>query len=323
MSRLPTVSEKLFERVAWAALGVLTLIVFTGAAVRLTGSGLGCPDWPRCQGGRLTPELDTHGLIEFGNRVLTGVVGLPCLAAFVFALRRCPYRRDLTRIAAILPLGVLGQAVIGGMSVWYGLAPGWVMAHYSLSMVLLIAAVALVWRAHYPPGSRLRSSDRRSVWAVRLLAPLGFVAIVAGTIATAAGPHAGGSGTGDEVVRLDWHGLETLDWAIKGHARIAALLGVAVLGVWWLVRRRQGDPQTIRALAVTAGLVGAQGVVGTAQFLLELPAEIVWVHVVLASLTWIAIVWAVAAAGRLATPTAVPSAAAAEPDAAAELSAAR
>jgi cytochrome c oxidase assembly protein subunit 15 len=114
MARLPTVSARTYERVAWAALAVLTLIVFTGAAVRLTGSGLGCPDWPKCQGGRLTPELDTHGLIEFGNRVLTGVVGLPCIAAFLLAFRRRPYRRDLTRIAAILPLGVLGRPSSAG-----------------------------------------------------------------------------------------------------------------------------------------------------------------------------------------------------------------
>lgn len=317
MSRLPTVSEKPYERVAWAALAVLALIVFTGAAVRLTGSGLGCPDWPKCQGNALTPELNVHGLIEFGNRVLTGVVGLPCLLAFLFAFRRRPYRRDLVRISAILPLGVLGQAVIGGMSVWYGLAPGWVMAHYSLSMVLLVAAVALVWRAHHLPGERPRSTDRRGVWAVRLLAPLGFVAIVAGTVATAAGPHAGGSGTGDDVVRLDWRGLETLDWAIKGHARIAALLGVAVVGVWWLVRRRGADPQTMRALTVTALLVAAQGVIGTAQYLLELPAEMVWAHVVLATLTWITIVWAVAAAGRLEAPTPAAPAAAEQRSAAA------
>jgi len=311
VSRLPTVSERTYARIAWAALAVLTLIVFTGAAVRLTGSGLGCPDWPKCQGGALTPELNTHGLIEFGNRVLTGVVGLPCLLAFVLAFRRRPYRRDLTRIAAVLPLGVLGQAVIGGMSVWYGLAPGWVMAHYSLSMLLLVAAVALVWRARHRPGERPRATDRRGVWAVRLLAPLGFVAIVAGTVATAAGPHAGGSGTGDEVDRLDWRGAETLDWAIKGHARIAALLGVAVLAVWWLGRRRGADPEVQRALKVTALLIAAQGVIGTAQYLLELPAEIVWVHVVLATVTWVTLLWAVAAAGRLA-PRQAPSATAAE-----------
>jgi cytochrome c oxidase assembly protein subunit 15 len=297
--RLPTVTPRAYERIAQAALAVLTLIVFTGAAVRLTGSGLGCPDWPKCHGG-LTPELDTHTFIEFGNRLLTGVVALPCVAAFFAAFRRRPYRRDLTRIAAILPLGVLGQAVLGGMTVWYGLAPGWVMAHHALSMLLLIAAVALVWRARHEPGERPRATDKRMVWAIRALVPLGGITIFAGTVATAAGPHAGGEGTGDAVVRLQWFGLDTLDWAIHQHARIAAVLGVAALGAWWFARRRGADASTRRALTVLCLLMAAQGVIGTTQYLLELPAEIVWVHVVLASMTWLSILWSVAAAGRLA-----------------------
>ena len=127
--------------VAVSALVVCTLIVFTGAAVRLTGSGLGCPDWPRCQGTRLTPELSTHAFIEFGNRLLTGVVGLPCLAAAILAWFRRPFRRDLALIALLLPLGVLCQAVLGGMTVWYGLKPGWVIGHFLLSMLLLVACV--------------------------------------------------------------------------------------------------------------------------------------------------------------------------------------
>jgi cytochrome c oxidase assembly protein subunit 15 len=319
--RLPTVSARTYERVAWRARR-LTLIVFTGAAVRLTGSGLGCPDWPKCQGGRLTPELDTHGLIEFGNRVLTGWSASPASRPSCSRSAAGPIAATSRGSRRSCPSASSGQAVIGGMSVWYGLAPGWVMAHYSLSMVLLIAAVALVWRAHFEPGTRPRSTDRRGVWAVRLLAPLGFVAIVAGTVATAAGPHAGGSGTGDEVVRLDWRGLETLDWAIKGHARIAALLGVAAVGVWWLVRRRGADPQTLRALTATCVLVAAQGVIGTAQYLLELPAEMVWVHVVLATLTWITIVWAVAAAGRLAPAAGAEPSASARPSAPKERTAA-
>lgn len=298
MRRLPTVTPRAYERIAQAALAVLTLIVFTGAAVRLTGSGLGCPDWPKCHGG-LTPQLDTHTVIEFGNRLLTGVVALPCFAAFLGAFRRRPYRRDLMLLGGLLPLGVLGQAVLGGMTVWYGLAPGWVMSHHGLSMLLLIAAVALVWRAQHEPGERPRSTDRRMVWAVRCLVPLGAVAIFAGTVATAAGPHAGGEGTGDEVVRLKWFGLDTLDWAIHQHARIAAVLGVAAVAVWWFARRRGADPVTQRALTVLCLLLAAQGVIGTSQYMLELPAELVWVHVALASLTWLSILWATAAAGRL------------------------
>src|SRR3954453_21906891 len=87
------VTPELYRRIAWAAPAVCTLIVFTGAAVRLTGSGLGCPEWPRCEGTRLTPELHTHGIIEFSNRVMTSVVAIPCLAAAVLAWFRRPFRR--------------------------------------------------------------------------------------------------------------------------------------------------------------------------------------------------------------------------------------
>ena len=300
MDRIPTLSPRAYERIAWAALAVLTLIVFTGAAVRLTGSGLGCPDWPRCDGSSLAPELQTHGLIEFGNRLLTFLVALPCVAAFFGAFRRRPYRRDLRRIAFLLPLGVLGQAVLGGLTVWYGLAPGWVMAHHGLSMLLLIAAVALVWRARHEPGTRPVATDRGATWAVRALLPLGAITIFAGTVATAAGPHTGGEGTGDVVPRLRWYGGETLDWAIKGHARIAAVFGLLAVGVWFLLRRRNADRVTRRSLTLVCLALAAQGVIGTVQYALELPAGIVWIHVALASLTWIALLWSVAAAGRLA-----------------------
>src|SRR5437763_10786522 len=111
--------------------------------------------------------------------------------AAVGALTRRPYRRDLARLAVLLPLGVIAQAVLGGFTVREHLAPGFVMGHFALSMLVLIAAVALAWRSAHEPGARPRSSDRVSVWSVRALAPLGALAIFAGTAATAAGPHAG------------------------------------------------------------------------------------------------------------------------------------
>src|SRR3954470_5370329 len=146
------VSPARYRQIAYAALAVCTLIVFTGAAVRLTGSGLGCPTWPRCEGTRLTPELKTHGIIEFSNRVMTSIVLIPCLLAVWGTWRRRPFRRDLLLIAVLLPVGVLGQAVMGGFTVLYGLAPGWVIGHFLLSMALLIACVALAWRAPSEPG---------------------------------------------------------------------------------------------------------------------------------------------------------------------------
>ena len=147
-----TLTPERYALVARVALWTLTLIVLTGAAVRVTGSGLGCPTWPKCTDESLYTELNTHGVIEFGNRLLTSVVGFACLAAFVGAFRRRPRRRDLVLLGALLPLGVLAQIVLGGFTVRYDLAPGFVMSHYLLSMLIIVAAVALDRRAHRPDG---------------------------------------------------------------------------------------------------------------------------------------------------------------------------
>lgn len=302
--RLPTVSPRRFEQLAWVALTFLTLIILTGVAVRVTGSGLGCPDWPRCyDDGPLYAATGTHSWIEFGNRLLTFAVGLAALAPLAAAFRRRPFRRDLVRLSALLPLGVVAQALLGGLTVRLHLAPVTVMAHHLLSITILVAAVALVWRARHEPGARprRRRSEARWVWSVRALVPLGALTIFAGTLATATGPHAGGSGTGDEVQRLSFFGAQTLDWAIHQHGRIATVLGLLAAGLWFYLRRRPeaGDRDQRRALTLLCALLLAQGVVGFTQYRLELPAELVWLHVALASLSWLAILWAVAAAGRL------------------------
>jgi cytochrome c oxidase assembly protein subunit 15 len=300
------ISPESYARVATIALFALALIVLTGAAVRLTGSGLGCPDWPKCYGKEIAP-LEAHAVIEYGNRLLSGLVGVAAFAAFGLALRRRPFRRDLALLSALLPLGVVAQAVLGGFTVREHLAPGFVMAHFCLSMLILVAAVALAWRARHPRGHRAPSADRRSVWAVRGLLPLGAITIFAGTAATAAGPHAGGM-SGQHINRLTIHGVRTLDWAIHQHARIALVFGLATLGVWWLLGRRGAEAGTRRSLAVVLGLLAAQGAIGGAQYLLHLPGELVWVHVGVASFAWLALLWAVAQAGRLApAPQAAPA----------------
>ena len=121
--------------------------------MRLTGSGLGCPDWPKCYGGTV-PPLDTHAVIEYGNRLLTGFVGLAVIAASLLAFFRRPYRWHLALFGALLPLGVIGQAILGALVVKHHLAPGLVMSHFILSMILLDAAFALAWCSRYEPGER-------------------------------------------------------------------------------------------------------------------------------------------------------------------------
>src|SRR3954454_9196035 len=207
--RLPTISPATYARVSLVALAALALIVLTGAAVRLTGSGLGCPDWPKCYGQAVAP-LETHAIIEYSNRLISGLVGLAAVAAGALAWRRRPFRRDLAAIGVLLPLGVVCQAVLGGFTVRNHLRPGFVMAHFALSMLVLVAAFALAWRARYEPGERPRTLERSTVWAVRALLPLGALTIFFGTAATAAGPHAGGAGTGDTIDRLEWRCADTV-----------------------------------------------------------------------------------------------------------------
>jgi cytochrome c oxidase assembly protein subunit 15 len=175
------------------------------------------------------------------------------------------------------------------------------MSHFLLSMVILIAALALAWRARHEPGSRPRSTDRALVWSVRALLPLAALTIFAGTAATAAGPHSGGL-VGQHVRRLTIKGPDTLQWAVHQHATIAAVFGVAVIAVWLLKRRRlRGIPlDPLEPLTVLGILLAAQGLIGTTQYELRLPSEMVWVHVALGTVTWIVALWAVAVEGRLA-----------------------
>jgi heme a synthase len=300
MRRRLTLTPRAYARLAMVALVALGVIVLTGAAVRLTGSGLGCPDWPKCFGSVVAP-LKTHAVIEYGNRLVSGIVGLIAVATFAASFMRTPRRRDLIWLSALLPLGIVAQAVLGGVTVTHKLAPGYVMAHFGLSMLVLVAAFALAWRARYEPHERPLSHDRLTTWLTRALLPLGAVAIFAGTAATAAGPHAGAAGTGERVGRLTFKGTGTLDWVIHQHAFVAALLGVLALATTILVwRRRDTDRQVRDAVTIVTALMAAQGLVGETQYTLKLPTEIVWVHVGLATATWIAILWAVAAAGRLA-----------------------
>jgi heme a synthase len=293
-----TLTPRQFEIVAMAALVALSLIVLTGAAVRLSGSGLGCPDWPRCYG-HAYPPLRTHALIEFSNRVVSGFVGLVTVAVAVIAWRRRPLRRDLAWLALLLPLGVAAQAVLGGYTVENKLAPGFVMAHFALSMVILVAAATLAWRARGDGAPSPRSNDRTAVWAVRSLAPLAAVVLFAGTAATASGPHSGGA-VGQSIKRLHFDGARTLNWTIHAHGAIAFIFGIAAVLVWVLLERRQADAELRRAVSFVCVLVAAQGVVGTVQYETHLPSELVWVHVVLATFTWLCVLWSVAAAGRLA-----------------------
>jgi cytochrome c oxidase assembly protein subunit 15 len=303
-----TVTPRQYLLLARIALVALTLIVLTGAAVRLTGSGLGCPTWPKCYG-NLYPPLNSHAVIEFANRVISVPVVIAAGVAWVGALRRRPYRRELTWLAGLLPLGVVAQAVLGGFTVKGALDYGWVMGHFALSMLIIVAAVVLVWRASYEPDRAEAAAERRPAEPAPIadrgllrgligLVLLGAVTIFAGTAATAAGPHAGGS-PGQKINRLSFDGRGTMDFVIHRHAEIAFFFSLCAVAAWFFARRREAPDRVRKPLTALCWLLALQGAVGLDQYETHLPTELVWVHVCLACAAWIAVLWAACEAGAL------------------------
>lgn len=285
MTRRPRVTPASFRRLAVGATTLLAAIVVTGAAVRLTSSGLGCPTWPRCTSTSLVAPPSYHALVEFINRVVSATVGVVVAALAVAALLRDPRRRDLTWLAWSLVAGFVGQAVIGGLSVVYGLAPGWVMAHFLLSMVLLWAALVLVHRAD-DAGRATQQPVRRELRALTLLlASTASVVLVLGTVTTGTGPHAG-----DSTKHVPRFGFP-LDRVTQLHADSALLLTGLVIATLFAVRLTDCSAVVRRRAAWVAAAVVVQVVIGYVQYFLNLPPGVVGLHVAGATALWCATVW--------------------------------
>ena len=276
------------------------VVISSGAAVRLTGSGLGCPDWPRCNGS-FVPELDTHAWIEYGNRLISAVAIIPVLGTLISVRKLVPFRQDLVRPAWLLFVGLLAQGLLGGITVKLDITWGAVMAHFLLAFVLLTLAVVIAWRARREPGPP-PEHPKPLVIASWALAVYGAVVVVLGTLATAAGPHAGGAGTGDVVERLDALGPETLRRLIHTHGHLATALGVCTILLFLYARRAGASRGLLRAIAASGLLMAVQGVAGLVQYHSDLPAEIVWFHASAAALLWIAFLAVALEAGRPARP---------------------
>lgn len=276
---------------AWANLVANIGIVVTGGAVRLTGSGLGCPTWPRCSDESYVPhgELGLHGAIEFGNRLLTFAVGAIAIAAFVAAWRSRDRRARL--LALLIGLYIPAQAVIGGITVLTDLNPWVVSFHFLSSMVIIGLCVMLL--DHLLAGPRVAAGPRTRglAWAVFAL---GWVVLYLGTVVTGSGPHSGdldSKRTGlDPQVMSHVHA-----WAV--YVLVAATVAVLV------VARRTGRPLLQSAAGALLALELAQGVVGFWQYFADLPELLVATHMLGAALTSAAITWVVLA-GRARTDVA-------------------
>ncbi len=271
-----TVSPSLSHRLNVVALALVTLIVVTGGAVRLTGSGLGCSDWPECSVGHLTPAVQFHGLIEFGNRLVTVVLTIAVAAAFLAAVFRRPRRRDLIWLSGGLVVGILAQAVLGGIVVYTKLNPYLVMVHFSATMVLLVNAVVLVHRStrDYGPGSGHLLIPRALLHLFYgVLVVLGFV-IAAGTAATGAGPL-GGESSGQVIAKRIPVSLRDL---AELHASLVMLLVGLTVGLVVGLHMADVPERVRRAGRVLLAVMVAQAAVGYTQYFTHLPAALVEVH---------------------------------------------
>jgi cytochrome c oxidase assembly protein subunit 15 len=256
-------------------------IVVTGGAVRLTASGLGCPRVPRCTDTSMvtTREMGVHGVIEFTNRQLTFVLTAAVVAALVAAWRAG--RRDLTRLGWVLFAGVAAQAVLGAVTVLTGLNPVTVMAHFLLSMVL-VAVAAYAHEVARGPRTATTLVVRREVRAgARLLAAVTALVLVLGTVVTGTGPH---SGDKNASHRLPFD----LEAVTQLHADLVFLLVGLSVGLLLAVRATGAPGAVVRRGGVLIGVVLGQGVVGYVQYATDLPVALVGVHVLGATLVWVA-----------------------------------
>jgi heme a synthase len=283
MSALPeSPPRRRLRRFALAAVITNIAIVFTGGLVRVTGSGLGCPTWPTCDGQNLVPRPggDHAGwqtAIEFGNRLLTFVVLAAAVAVFVQVRRTRPHTATVERLAWALPLGVLAQAVMGGITVLTGLSPLTVAAHFLLSMVLIAVAVAIHERVRVPTEDALPAASSGVRVATTALLVVAAVVLVLGTLVTGAGPHAGDAST----PRL---GLDIRFLAIAHADAVWALVGVtvALVAVTW----RSGSPRLRVAVRTLLAIELVQGTIGYVQYATGIPEPLVAAHILGAALMW-------------------------------------
>ncbi|NAZ80689.1 heme A synthase [Kineococcus sp. R8] len=255
------------------------LIVVTGGVVRLTGSGLGCPTWPQCVPGSYVPvvqqEQGFHKWIEFGNRTLTGLVGIIALACLVAVWRH--RRRDLLPYVGLVIFGILAQAVIGGITVHMELAPGYVMTHFLVSMLLVTASTILWRRGLETSGPRavvVRREVRGGAW---LAAALLYAVVVVGTVVTGSGPH---SGDADEPARF---GLDpqAVSWL---HADLVMAYVGLLIGLVVALRATSAPPAARHASVLLLVATLLQGVVGYTQYFTDLPWVLVAIHMGMACL---------------------------------------
>ncbi|PKW07060.1 cytochrome c oxidase assembly protein subunit 15 [Streptomyces sp. 1222.5] len=270
------------QRAALAALVMAVVIVVTGGAVRLTGSGLGCPTWPTCTDDSLTTtrEMGFHGVIEFGNRMLTYVLCAAVGWAIVAARSQKPWRRGLTRLGWAQFWVVMGNAVLGGIVVLVGLNPYTVAAHFLLSSAL-IAVATVMWQrtreGDEAPRPLVGKAVQQLVW---FLVAASVLLIAVGTVVTGAGPHAGDSSQVDRI-HIDWENVAKL------HAVLAWIVVTLTFALWFVLKAVDAPRGPLGRTRELFLILLAQGVIGYVQYFTHLPEVLVGLHMFGSCLVWI------------------------------------
>ena len=272
-----TLSPGRYRAITIAALIALCVIVVTGAAVRLTGSGLGCDDWPQCNSQRLVDVSSKHAAIEQVNRMFTGLVAIAVIAAVLGARTLERQRRDITYLSWGLVFGVLAQIVLGGITVLVDLHPVAVQGHFLLSMLLVGNAVLLVHRTGVDEDEPILRGAL--TWHRLVLTGFTALALVTGTIVTGAGPHAG-----DEDVQR--FGID-ISSAARIHS-LTVLITIAVAAVLGLrLRQARADDSTLGLVSAWVFVGIVQGAIGYVQYFNDIPELLVAAHVTAATALWV------------------------------------
>jgi heme a synthase len=296
LGRYVRIGRRRYRVIAGISALLLGFIILTGSAVRLTGSGLGCPDWPTCKQGRIVPQSGTHAQIEFGNRIVTGLCVFAAAIGVLTALVRVPYRRDLVRLGLITSLLIFANAILGGLTVIYGLKPQFVMSHFLVAIGSLATGVLIFHRSGEPGGSRdLFGRDRTLALdpltsrLVQVLTLGALVTLFLGTVVTGSGPHGGDP----KVTRYNFSMLDVTRihsgavWLTLGLAAFLAARCARIPGPTALVLRKR--------LTVLIGVSIVQGAIGFIQYFDRLPVGLVQIHVLGATLFWVCVLWVRAA----------------------------
>lgn len=277
------ISPKTFRRLTLFALIGLSVIIVTGGAVRLTGSGLGCPDWPTCQGHQYVAQVSFHPMVEFVNRVITILMTIGVMLAVGAAFLRRPFRRDLAWLSFGMIVGLIAQIILGGITVLEKLAPPFVMAHFLLSLSIVFDALVLYKRALTSDRPAVAMVSKETLWLGRLMIVNLAVVLMVGTAVTGSGPHSGSP----IAPRLPF----PLRAVAELHAdTVLFLVGLTLASLFLLSASKAPEAVQHRG-RILLWVMAGQAALGYTQYFTKLPSLLVGFHIAGATLLWIIMIW--------------------------------